>query len=220
MELTIIIPAYNEEESIKDTIRSIKKYNPKCGIIVVDDNSKDKTKDIAKNENVKVISHKSNQGYGAALKTGMLEAKSKYVGFLDADMTYNPKYFPKMLDYMKNDKLDIIWGSRFGGNKNKMSLIRKIGNRFFVLFFFLITGKNVGDCASGQRILKTNIFNKIELDTLPDGLEFTPALSKRIISRGLRYKAVPINYENRRGSSKLSLIKHGYRMLKNIILEK
>ncbi len=220
MELTIVVPAYNEESSIRDTIKSIKKYVPNCKIIVVDDCSKDKTKDIAKEEKVKVISHSINKGYGAALKTGMLAAKTKYVGFLDADMTYSPMYFPLMLGYAKKFDLDCIWGNRFAGKKNKMPFVRKIGNKMISLIFWLITNKNVGDCSSGQRILKTSALKKLNLNTLPDDLDFITALSKRIVSRKLRFKVIPINYEKREGSSKLSLLKHGFRMIKNIVIEK
>jgi len=125
-----------------------------------------------------------------------------------------------MLEHIKKYDLDCVWGNRFGGTKNKMPLIRKIGNRLFTLIFLLITGKNVYDCSSGQRIVKTIALKKIDFETLPKELDFITALSKRIVSRGLKYKVIPINYEKREGSSKLSLLKHGYRMVRNILLEK
>ena len=220
MELTVVIPAYNEESSIRDTIQHIKKYLLGSRIIVVDDKSKDKTGEMALKENVRVITHKKNMGYGAALKTGMRSAKTKYVAFLDADMTYDPFYFPSMMANMKKLNLDCIWGNRFGGTKNRMPFVRKIGNKYFAWIFFLLTGENIGDSASGQRILKTSSLKKIDFETLPDDLNFTPALSKRIVKRKLKFRVVPINYENRRGSSKLSLIRHGYKMFRSILLEK
>jgi len=219
-ELTVVVPAYNEEASIKDTIRNIKKNAPKCKIIVVDDASRDKTKDIAKKEKVKVISHNLNKGYGAALKTGMFAAKTKYIAFLDADMTYNPKYLPVMLSCLKKFNLDCVWGNRFGGSKNKMTLVRKIGNRVITLILWLITNKNVKDSSCGQRVLKSNVIKKLDIQTLSNDLDFITALSKRIVSRKLKFKVIPINYEKREGSSKLSIIKHGYRMIKNVIVER
>ncbi|MAG92070.1 hypothetical protein CMO83_05330 [Candidatus Woesearchaeota archaeon] len=220
MELTVVVPAYNEESSIRATIKNIKKYVPDAYIIIVDDGSKDKTIETAKKEKVKIIVHKANKGYGAALKTGMFAAKTGYVAFLDADMTYNPKYFPLMMKYVKKFDLDSIWGNRFAGTRNKMPFIRKIGNKIFALLFWLITGENVGDCSSGQRILKTKILKKIDLRTLPNDLDFITALSKRTVSRKLAYKVIPVNYERREGNSKLALIKHGFRMVRNIIVEK
>ena len=219
-ELTVIVPAYNEEASIKDTIRNIKKDVPKSDIIVVDDGSRDKTKDIARKEKVKVIPHNPNKGYGAALKTGMFAAKTKYIAFLDADMTYNPKYLPVMLSCLKKFNLDCVWCNRFGGSKNKMPFIRKIGNRVISLIFWLITGRNVKDSSCGQRVLKSDVIKKLDMQTLPDDLDFITALSKRIVSRKLKFKVIPINYEKREGNSKLSVIKHGYKMIRNIIIEK
>ena len=219
-ELTVVVPAYNEEYSIKETIANIKKYVPQNKIIVVDDGSTDKTKENAKNEKVLVISHPKNKGYTVALARGMLTVKTKYVGFLDADMTYNPKYIPIMMGYMKKFNLDCIWGNRFGGAKNRMPLIRKFGNRIITLIFLLITGKNVHDCASGQRILKTSVLKKLDFGTLPAGLDGITALTKRIVSRKLRYKIIPVDYEKREGASKLSIIKQGCNMIKNILVEK
>ena len=219
-ELTVVVPAYNEEASIRDTIKNIKKYAPKSRIIIVNDGSEDRTKDKAKREKVKIISHSTNKGYGAALKTGMLAAKTRYVAFLDADMTYSPKYLPVMLSCLKKFNLDCVWGNRFGGSKNKMPFIRKIGNRVISLIFWLITGKNVKDSSCGQRVLKSDVIKKLDMQTLPDDLDFITALSKRIVNRKLKFKIIPINYEKREGSSKLSVIKHGYKMIKNIIIEK
>lgn len=220
MELTVVIPAYNEEGSIQHTIKRVKKYVPDSKIIVVDDGSKDKTSKIAGKENVTVITHKINKGYGAALKTGLPAAKTKYVAFLDADMTYDPKYFPEMLEYMKKLSLDCIWGNRFKGSENRMPFIRKIGNRVISFACFLATGKNVGDCSSGQRILKTSIIKNLDIGTLPNELDFITAMTKRILSRKLKYKIIPVNYGGRKGSSKLSLFRHGYKMIRNVILEK
>lgn len=220
MELTIVVPAYNEEASIRDTIRSIRRYVPKAKIIVVDDGSFDNTSKIAKKEKVTVILHKTNKGYGVALKTGLSSAKTKYVAFLDADLTYNPKYFPLMIRLMKKFDLDCIWGNRFGGTRNKMPFIRKIGNKLITFIFLLITGKKVYDCSSGQRIIKKSVIKKLDIQSLPNELDFITALSKRIVSRKLKYKVIPINYEKREGSSKLSLLKHGFRMIRNIALEK
>ena len=216
----MVIPAYNEEASIKDTINKIRRYVSNCKIVVVDDGSNDRTKDIAKRGGVKVISHSTNKGYGAALKTGMLAAKTKYIAFLDADMTYNPKYLPIMLGHLKKYNLDCIWGNRFGGTRNRMPFIRKIGNKVISLIFWLVTNKNIHDSSSGQRVLKREAIKRLYIQTLPDDLDFITALSKRTVSRKLKFKVIPINYEKREGSSKLSIVKHGFRMIKNIILEK
>lgn len=219
-ELAVVIPSYNEEASIRGTIRSVRMHLPKCEIIVVDDCSTDNTNEIAKKEKVRVIRHAKNKGYGAALKTGMLAAKSRYVAFLDADMTYDPLYFPVMLDYMKKEGLDCIWGNRFAGSKNKMPLIRKFGNKVISSIFWIVTMRNIGDSSSGQRILKASALEKLGIKTLPDDLDFITALSKRTVSRKLKYRVIPINYHKRAGRSKLALFRHGFRMIRNVLMEK
>jgi len=220
MEFTVVIPAYNEENSIKEIVENIKKNLPKAEIIVVNDGSTDNTKKIVESLNVTLINHKQNMGYGAALKTGLKKAKTKYVGFIDADMTYDPIYLKLFLEYIKKKNLDCVWGNRFGGKINKMPLIRKIGNKFINFIFFLITFKKISDCTSGERVLSRNALKKIEVSTLPNDLDFITALTKRIVSRKLKYMEIPINYRERKGGSKLNLLKHGYKMIKNILIEK
>ena len=208
MEFTVVIPAYNEENSIKEIVENIKKNLPKAEIIVVNDGSTDNTKKIVESLNVTLINHKQNMGYGAALKTGLKKAKTKYVGFIDADMTYDPIYLKLFLKYIKKKNLDCVWGNRFGGKINKMPLIRKIGNKFINFIFFLITFKKISDCTSGERVLSRNALKKIEVSTLPNDLDFITALTKRIVSRKLKYMEIPINYRERKGGSKLNLLKH------------
>ena len=118
-ELTIIIPAFNEEKSIEETILECKKYCPESVILVIDDCSKDKTAKIVNNlkERVKkleIISHQNNKGYGAALITGFSKSKTRYVAFIDADLTYPAKYIPSLLKMIKDNDLDCAWGNRFG----------------------------------------------------------------------------------------------------------
>ena len=128
-EMSVIVPAYNEEDAIVSTIKKLRIELPDAEIIIVDDYSKDATCKLAKNQGVRVIRHTKNRGYGGALKTGFKAAKTKYISFLDADLTYLQKYLKLFLKRLKDRKLDVVWGNRFGGSKNDMPLVRKIGNR-------------------------------------------------------------------------------------------
>lgn len=220
MDVTIIIPAYNEENSIKTSIEKVRNSNPNSEIVVIDDGSSDNTNKILKELGVKTIKHLTNKGYGAAIKTGFKEAGGDYVAFLDADLTYDPKYIPIFLEYAKKYGYDCVWGNRFSGNINKMPLIRKIGNKIIGVFFFMATFKKVGDCTCGERLFRRDILKRLDAETLPDDLDFITALTKRIVSRGLKYREIPIDYEEREGSSKLNIFKHGYKMIKNVIMEK
>ncbi|MBU90224.1 hypothetical protein CMO94_01675 [Candidatus Woesearchaeota archaeon] len=224
-ELTIIVPIYNEEDGIEKTIKEIRRFLPKNWIIAVNDCSKDDTLKIlkklaSKDRKIKIISHEKNKGHGGALKTGFKQVKTKYIGILDADLSYNPKYLPPMLHKIEKDGLDIIWGNRFGGNINKMAFVRRLGNNMLSLLFLLVTGRYIPDCSSGERIFKTDSLRKLGVESSPDGLDFVCAISKRTITRNLKYKIVPINYFSRSGISKLNVIKDFIRMVKTIIVEK
>jgi len=224
-ELTILIPAYNEENSIESTINRCIRYNPGAYILVIDDCSKDKTNKIVQNmqkqhKQIKLIRNKSNKNYGGALKIGFREFKTRYIAFLDADGTYDPKYIPHLLNVVKRDALDCAWGNRFGNKKSHMPVIRKIGNRVLVALFVLSTLKYIPDTSSGLRLFTREGIDKIDFKTLPDGLDMITAMSKRIISRKLKFKTIPIHYSRRDGSSKLNIFSDFLRMAKNIFFEK
>jgi glycosyltransferase involved in cell wall biosynthesis len=216
-ELSVIIPVYNEEESLENAVRRVRRFCPGSELIVVDDGSGDRTAGIAKRLGVVLVSHDRNRGYGAALKTGFSRARGEYVAFLDADMTYDPRYIPVLLDRARAGGLDVAWGNRFGTGKNRMPAVRKLGNRIISLVMLLVTGKRVRDCASGERLIKRDALGRLGVGDLPDDLDFITGLTKRIVSRGLRYREIPIDYDLREGKSKLRIFRHGYRMVRNII---
>ena len=223
-DLTVIIPIYNEEKSIKETIDSINRHI-NCEILAINDCSTDNTLKILKslkrkNKNLKIISKKINKGYGAALKTGFLNTKTKFLGFLDADLTYHPKYIPRLLNLIKKDNLDCAWCNRYGGKFNEMPLERKIGNKIIVLMFFIVTGKYIPDVTCGERVFKKKAMMRLSPKTLPNGLDMISALSKRIVSRKLRYKIIPCDYANREGSSKLNVVKDFINMIRNVFFER
>lgn len=221
-DLTVIIPAYNEEAGILGTLKEVKKQCKDSKILVVNDCSSDNTAKIIKEskiKNVKVITHKKNMGYGVALKTGFRESKTKYVAFLDADMTYPPKYLPQMYKLCTKG-YDFVWGNRFGGKINGMPTIRKLGNRFLYYFYRLWTGVDPKDPTSGLRMFRRDVLKKLDYLTLPPGLDVITALTKRITSRKLKFIVIPIDYYDRKGSSKLNVITVFLKMWKNILFEK
>jgi len=224
--LSIIIPAYNEEKAIGEIIGRILKEKENISksstiidveLIIVDDGSKDKTAEIAKQySEVKVVTHKTNQGYGAALKSGFNVARGELLAFLDADGTYPPESLVCLCQAIIEKNADIVIGSRLsGGEKSKMPKIRYIGNRIFAFLLSWVADKKVIDSASGIRILKREILSK--LYPLPDGLDFTPAMSTRAIYENLKILEIPIAYEERVGQSKLNPVKDGIRFLRSII---
>jgi len=223
-ELTVILPIYNEEKSLRQIIELINSH-VNCTILAVNDASIDNSLKILENlrekyKNIRIISREKNGGHGAALKTGFSNVKTEFLAFLDADMTYHPKYINELFQLMKEEDLDCAWSNRFGGKFNRMPLIRKLGNRFVSFLLFLITSKYIADATSGQRIFKTSSLRKLDPETLPDKLDMVSALSKRTLSRGLKFKLIPCDYAEREGRSKLNIVTDFAKMLKDVIFEK
>ncbi len=225
--LSIVIPAYNEEGGIADIIHrvlKIKKDLPAVGVdhfelVVVNDGSKDKTRQIAEGlcaecEDLRVINHPVNRGYGAALKTGFSHAKGDLIGFLDADGTYPPELFPKLCQSAINDS-DLVVGSRMLGERSEMPFTRRIGNLFFARLISLLSTQSVSDCASGMRVFRREVLEQIY--PLPDGLHLTPVMSARALHEGIRIKEIAIPYSERVGRSKLSVLRDGMIFLQSII---
>ena len=179
--LSVVIPAYNEEHGIAEIACRVLSICPdliKAGVdqlevLVVDDGSKDRTAEIAsKIAGVILVRHPQNKGYGAALKTGFSKASGELIGFLDADGTYPPEYFPQLCLAALNG-MDLVIGSRMSGDDSKMPLTRRIGNFFFATLLTLLSGQKVTDSASGMRVFKSEILERVY--PLPDGLNLTPS---------------------------------------------
>lgn len=213
--LSVVIPAYNEENGIAEIASRVLSVAPalqKVGVnhlelLVVDDGSKDKTAEVAQSiAGVTLIRHPKNKGYGAALKTGFSKASGELIGFLDADGTYPPEYFPQLCQVALNGA-DLVIGSRMAGEASQMPLTRRVGNFFFANLLTLLSRQKVTDSASGMRVFKREILRRIY--PLPDGLNLTPVMSTRAVHEGINIKEFPIPYSERVGRSKLSVIRDG-----------
>jgi len=225
VKLSIVIPAYNEEEAIAGIIRrclaereNIFRETPvdDVEVIVVNDGSRDRTAEIAGQfPDITLISYEKNRGYGAAIKSGFEKATGTLVAFLDADGTCDPRYFIDMCKKMAEEDADIVIGSRMTP-ASRMPLIRKVGNRFYALLINLLGNTAITDSASGMRVIRKSSLKK--LYPLPDGLHFTPAMSCRaVLDHNLTIAEVPMTYEERVGRSKLGVVQDGVRFLKTIV---
>ena len=221
--LSIVIPAYNEEKGIAEIaarVLSIESALKKVGVeqlelLVVDDGSKDRTAEVAAGiQGVSLIRHPQNKGYGAALKTGFSKASGELIGFLDADGTYPPEYFPQLCQVALNGT-DLVIGSRMAGEDSEMPFTRRVGNLFFANLLTLLGRQKVTDSASGMRVFKREILEHIY--PLPDGLNLTPVMSTRAVHEGINIKEIPIPYSERVGRSKLSVIRDGRIFMQSIL---
>ena len=221
--LSVVIPAYNEENGISEIAKRVLAVEPalknagvdKLELLVVDDGSRDKTAEVASSiPGVSLIRHPKNKGYGAALKTGFSKASGELIGFLDADGTYPPEYFPQLCQAALKGT-DLVIGSRMAGADSKMPLTRRIGNFFFATLLTLLGRQKVTDSASGMRVFKKEILEQIY--PLPDGLNLTPVMSTRALHEGIKIEEVPIPYSERVGRSKLSVIRDGRIFLQSMV---
>jgi glycosyltransferase involved in cell wall biosynthesis len=223
--LSIIIPAYNEEPAITAIIQrtiasasEIKKVHAfdVVEIIVVNDGSEDKTFENARKEkDISIITYAENRGYGAAIKLGIALSSGDIVGFLDADGTCDPNFILDLCKPILHNEADIVIGNRLG-NASKMPLVRKIGNIIYARLLRFLANNVVHDTASGMRMIKREVLPL--LYPLPDGLDFTPAMSaKALFDPDVRIKEIPMPYMRRIGKSKLHVLKDGLIFLKIIL---
>lgn len=215
--LSVIMPAYNEEETIIDTIdgiiKVIKHLDIQYELIVVDDGSTDKTARIIEDREVKVITHGENRGYGASLKTGIKNALNENILIIDADGTYSPEYIPVLLEF--SGDYDMVVGARSGKEVN-IPLIRRPAKWILNKLANYLTETEIPDLNSGIRIMKKSIIKDF-IRILPNGFSFTTTITLAMLGEGYLIKFVPISYNARKGRSKIRPIHDTLNFLQLII---
>lgn len=224
MKLLIAIPALNEEASIESIIRrslAARRYImtnssvTEIEIIVVSDGSTDRTVERASAfDEIKLVVFPKNRGYGAAIKEAWSRSDADLLGFLDADGTCDPSFFADLCRALEAQHANVVLGCRLNP-ASKMPVVRRIGNFAFASILTMMSSTRVRDTASGMRVIRRTSLPK--LYPLPDGLQFTPAMSARaILSRDLKIIEIDMPYQEREGQSKLRVIKDGLRFLRVI----
>ena len=211
-DITIIIPAYNEEEGIVELIEGLKKLPDKYEILIVDDGSTDSTCELINSTGIRVISHPYNKGYGAALKTGIKNVETDIVLLMDADGQHTPDDIEKIVQYI--DKYDMVVGART--RNTKIPLLRKLGKIVLNLTVRYLAGTRIPDLNSGFRVLKRSIAMEF-LRILPNGFSFTTTITLACLKSGYTVKYVPIDALERVGSSKIKPFKDGFNFILLII---
>ena len=203
--ISIIIPAYNEEKNIRNVISQIFDLKIKnLHIIVVDDGSTDGTyKALSSIKGISVLRHEANKGYGAALKTGIKSSSSEYILIIDADRTYPVDFIPKLI--MGLSDYDMVVGARTG-EIVKTPLFRKPAKLFLKHFAQYLTKADIPDLNSGLRAFKRSIAIRF-MSLFPDGFSFTTTLTIACLTNDCRVKFIPINYYERKGKSKIHPVK-------------
>ena len=211
-DVTIIIPAYNEEEGIGNVITQLKKVSENYEILVVDDSSTDNTYKLASDTGVKVLRHPYNKGYGAALKTGIRNAEADVVLFMDANMQHKPSDIQKLIQHI--GEYDMVVGART--KKSKISLLRRPGKKILSITANYLAGMKIPDLNSGFRALKKSVAVEF-LHILPNTFSFSTTITLACIKSGYSVKYVPIEAPERVGTSKIKPFRDGFNFIMLII---
>ena len=226
LDLSVVIPVYNEEAGIGRTVEHLTEYLGKqpwrTEVLCVDDGSTDRTPEILRQlAGVTVISAPQNGGYGAALKLGFAAARGRYIGFCDADETYPVRMLGPMLAMLESrPDVPLVAGSRLLGSGEGLSLLRRSGNVMLTLMSRVLCRTAATDACSGMLVLREELRRQVELETFTDDLDFTLQLRCRCGMRGIEVLELPIPYEDRAGDSKLRPFRHGLRFTKRILIER
>jgi glycosyltransferase involved in cell wall biosynthesis len=201
MRLSIIMPVFNEKATIKEILRQVRSVD--LGeidkeIIVVDDGSSDGTSDILKLEadsSIKVIIHKKNQGKGAAIRTGLAEARGDMLIIQDADLEYDPEDIKKLIDPMLKGKAKVVYGSRFTGERRNMFFWHYVGNRFLSLITNVLYNTTLSDMETCYKLFSRESLDGVLIKS--NKFDFEPEITAKILRRGIRIYEVPISYMGR-----------------------
>jgi glycosyltransferase involved in cell wall biosynthesis len=206
VKVTILLPAYNEEESIGTTIREIKQLYPDYEILVVDDGSTDNTRDEAVRAGANVMRHPHNIGNGAAIKTGLRYASGEWVLMMDADGQHKPADIAQMLKH--KDDYDMVVGARSKGSKT--SWHRDLANFIYNWLASYVTKFKVEDLTSGFRLVKNDRVSKF-IYLMPNTFSYPSTITMAYLRSGLSIKYIPIQTLARQGKSKIKLFQDGIR---------
>ena len=201
MQLSVVIPAFNEAATIEDLIARVAAVPVDKEIIVVDDCSTDGTRGVlmrlASHGSVRIAFHDRNRGKGAALRTGFAHATGDIVLVQDADLEYDPIEYPRLLQPILDGKADVVYGSRFSGGDSHRVLYfwHYVGNRVLTLFSNIFTNLNLSDMETCYKAFRREIIQSIEIEENRFGFE--PEVTGKLAALSCRIYEVGISYSGR-----------------------
>ena len=200
MNLSIIIPVYNEKNTVRELVERVQAMNMAYEIVIVDDGSKDGTRDILAEldgkEKVRVILHEKNQGKGAAVRTGIQSAKGDVMLIQDADLEYDPREYPNLLKPIEEDKADVVYGSRFLGEPHRAILFwNMVANKLLTLMTNILYNNILSDMETGYKVFKREVTENMIIRS--KRFNFEPEFTAKVLKRKYRIFEVPITFNPR-----------------------
>lgn len=216
---SIVIPAFNEEAAIVETVKRTLASNPHAELILVDDGSTDGTwrhmEELMDGGTVRAFRHRKNKGKAYALKTGYLHATTDAIVTIDADLTYPPESIPVLIEKF-NQGYDMVVGTRFkNGFPKNASFFKSLANITGSFIASVILRHRITDLSTGLRVINKKV---AFLEIRAHNLEYEAELTSRVITNKMPYAEVPITVERRVGSSKLKFVQNCYLFMKAVIV--
>jgi glycosyltransferase involved in cell wall biosynthesis len=198
--MSVIVPVFNERNTVAEIIRRVRAVSLPLDmdVVVVDDGSSDGTEKILaalEDSTVRVITHPTNRGKGAAIRTGMENVRGDLILVQDADLEYDPEDWPKMLEPLMRGKAQVVYGSRFTGERKNMFPSHWLGNRFLTLVTNILYRSTLSDMETCYKLFDRRALEGITIRS--QRFEFEPEITAKILRRGYRIYEVPISYAGR-----------------------
>lgn len=200
MKISVVIPVYNEKDTIRELYQSVASVTLDKEIILVDDFSNDGTRETLRSladDSCRVYFHERNMGKGAALRTGFSHATGDIVIIQDADLEYDPQQYPKLIQPILDGKADVVYGSRFvsGDHRRVLFFWHMVGNKFLTLLSNMLTNLNLTDMETCYKVFRRDILQRINLEENRFGFE--PEITAKVSKLDVRIYEVGISYSGR-----------------------
>lgn len=198
-KLTILIPVYNEKDSLLEILKQVESvdFDMEKEIILIDDYSTDGTKELYKSLPYKVIYHQRNMGKGAALRTGFQAATGDIIIIQDADLEYNPKDYKPLVNLIKTNQADVVYGSRLADSRNTGSflMLSYLANITLTFMTRILYQTYLTDMETCYKAFRADFIKGITIKS--NRFDFEPEITAKILKKNARYQEVPISYNAR-----------------------